>query len=95
MDFPARTDVATEPPNQLVDALGVTPTYVGKNQTDYLDELGSDQEVIDVVPDFRRLAELPMRGVIVTAVVMPTASSRYDFVSRFFLLQARVSMKTR
>ena len=91
LDFPAQPDVSVEPPLELVDALGVTPTYVGKNRTDYLVELGSEREVRQTVPNFRRLAELSMRGVIVTAVGMPAASGRYDFVSRFFAPRVGVS----
>ena len=84
MDFPSQPDVSAEPPNGLIDALGVRPTYVGKNRTDYLVELGSEREVRQTVPNFQRLSELPMRGVMVTAVGTPAASGRYDFVSRFF-----------
>ena len=84
MDFPAQPDVSVEPPAELVDALGVRPTYVGKNRTDYLVELGSEREVRETVPNFQRLAAVPMRGVMVTAVGTPAASGRYDFVSRFF-----------
>ena len=84
MDFPAQLELSVEPPAALVDALGVTPTYVGKNRTDYLVELGSEREVREIAPSFQRLAELPVRGVIVTAVGTPAASRRYDFVSRFF-----------
>ena len=91
MDFPAQPDVSVEPPLELVDALGVTPTYVGKNLTDYLVELGSEREVRQTVPNFQRLAKLSMRGVMVTAVGMPAASGRYDFVSRFFAPRVGVS----
>ena len=91
MDFPAQPDVSVEPPLELVDAPGVTPTYVGKNRTDYLVELGSEREVRQTVPNFQRLAELFMRGVMVTAVGMPAASGRYDFVSRFFAPRVGVS----
>ena len=84
MDFPAQLETSAKPPTGLVEALGVAPIYVGKNRTDYLVELSSDQEVREAAPDFRRLAEFPVRGVMVTAVGTPSASSRYDFVSRFF-----------
>lgn len=91
MDFPAQPDVSVEPPITLVDALGVRPIYVGKNETDYLVELGSEREVRETVPNFQRLSELPMRGVMVTAVAPPAASGRYDFVSRFFAPRVGVS----
>ena len=46
----------------------------------YLVELSSQSELIDLVPDMQALAEIPTRGVIVTA--LPT-SEEIDFVSRF------------
>ena len=86
MDFPAQIEAAAEAPQLLLDALGVTPSYVGRNETDYLVELGSETEVRAAAPDFRRLAELPIRGVMITAAgdASSTESTPYDFVSRFF-----------
>ncbi len=37
----------------------------------------------DIQPDFRRLAEVPVRGILVTA---PADSGEFDFVSRFLPL---------
>lgn len=71
MDFPAQAEIPTEPPAGLVEALGVTPTYVGKNRSDYLVELKSEQEVREAAPDLRRIAEFPMGGVMVTAEGAP------------------------
>jgi PhzF family phenazine biosynthesis protein len=48
---------------------------------DYLIELESEAAVRALRPDFARLADLPVRGVIVTG---PSAERGYDFVSRFF-----------
>ena len=85
LDFPTQPEVATQAPRDLVEALGVTPEYVGRNQTDYLVELASESLVREVQPDFRRLASVPMRGVMITAAGSSRAvSPRYDFVSRFF-----------
>ena len=85
MDFPAQPEVATQPPQDLVEALGVTPDYVGRNESDYLIALTSESAVRAVRPDFRRLAGVPMRGVMITAAGSSrVASPRYDFVSRFF-----------
>lgn len=91
MDFPAQPEGATQPPRDLVEALGVTPEYVGRNATDYLIELASESAVRDVQPDFRRLVGVPMRGVMITAAGSSrVASPRYDFVSRFFAPAAGV-----
>lgn len=82
LDFPAK--VATKldvTADDLIQALGATPQYVGKNQMDYLLELDSEETVRNLKPDFALLKTLPVRGVIVTS---KAASPDYDFVSRFF-----------
>jgi PhzF family phenazine biosynthesis protein len=81
MDFPAEPELPATPPPDLAKALGVTPRYVGKNRWDYLLQVDSEEAVRALKPDFRLLATIPMRGVMVTS----RADSReYDFVSRFF-----------
>jgi predicted PhzF superfamily epimerase YddE/YHI9 len=54
---------------------------------DYLVEIGTEAELMRVRPDFRKLAEAPVRGVIVTS---RSDSNAYDFVSRFFAPAAGV-----
>ncbi|HEY9625056.1 MAG TPA: PhzF family phenazine biosynthesis protein [Crinalium sp.] len=82
LNFPANRCTDTTPPPDLLDALGVRATYVGKNQFDYLVEVESDEILRHMQPDFTRLRTLPVRGVIVTSRSHDTES--YDFVSRFF-----------
>ncbi|MBI4715141.1 MAG: PhzF family phenazine biosynthesis protein [Nitrospirae bacterium] len=81
LDFPAEPETPVEPPDLLRRALGVAPEYTGKNRFDYLVLLSSEQAVRELKPDFALLAQLPARGVIVTA---PSDSPEFDFVSRFF-----------
>jgi PhzF family phenazine biosynthesis protein len=81
LDFPLKPEVPAETPAGLIEALGVAAKYVGKNQFDYLVELESEQVLRAVAPDFKRLASVPVRGVIVTS---RSADARFDFVSRFF-----------
>ena len=81
LDFPVKPEEAAEAPPALLDALGTGAKYVGRNQFDYLVEVDGDATVRALRPDFRRLASLPVRGVIVTA---GSADARFDFVSRFF-----------
>ena len=69
-------------PAELVDALGVEPVYVGKSIFDYLVEVGTEDEVRGVAPDFGLLARGPCRGVMVTS--RASRLVRFDFVSRFF-----------
>jgi predicted PhzF superfamily epimerase YddE/YHI9 len=81
MDFPREAEHSIQPPPNLVQALGTKPVYVGQSRFDYLVELPSEEAVRQVEPDFRLLATLPYRGVIVTA---RSDAPEFDFVSRFF-----------
>lgn len=81
MDFPSEPEEQATPPDDLLKALGVEPKYIGKNRFDYLIEVESEQIVRNVKPDFRLLASLPVRGVMLTSL---SNSGEYDFVSRFF-----------
>ncbi len=81
LDFPARAAAETPAPEGLVDLLGGEAVFVGKSRYDYLVELPSEAAVRGAAPDPRRLAALPVRGVMVTA---RAAAGPYDFVSRFF-----------
>jgi PhzF family phenazine biosynthesis protein len=79
LDFPAvRASPVAEDPG-LAQALGTRLLSLGRNGMDYLVEVADEATLRSLTPDFVRLAELPVRGVIVTA-----ASKQYDFVSRFF-----------
>jgi PhzF family phenazine biosynthesis protein len=81
LDFPAQAAEQAAPPPGLLAALGVTAEYVGKNRFDYLIEVKDEQVVREMRPDFRALAKVAARGIIVTC---QAASPTYDFVSRFF-----------
>ena len=79
LDFPATPEEEVIAPMGLIDALNITPVYIGKNIFDYIIEVESEEIVKSITPDFTKLMRIPMRGVIVTA-----KSTEYDFVSRFF-----------
>jgi len=81
MDFPSEAETAAEAPDRLLKALGVTPSYVGKNRFDYLVEVDSEEVVRRIAPDFTLLREVEARGIIVTSI---SSTRSYDFVSRFF-----------
>jgi PhzF family phenazine biosynthesis protein len=81
MNFPAQPEEPALPPPDVIEALGVSPLYVGKSSLDYLVEVESEEAVRAVQPDCRRLAAIPVRGFIVTS---RSHSGREDFVSRFF-----------
>ncbi len=81
MDFPATPAHAASAPDGLLEALGVSAVYVGKNRFDYLVEVESEETVRGIRPNFSQLLEVEARGIIVTS----RANTRdYDFVSRFF-----------
>ena len=81
MDFPVAKVESCAAPERLLAGLGLASAevYLG---ADYMVVLEHERQVRDLRPDFRLLAELDRRGVIVTA---PGADS--DFVSRFFAPQ--------
>jgi PhzF family phenazine biosynthesis protein len=81
MDFPAEPDEPAAVPGGLADALGAEPAYVGRNRFDYLVAVDAEATVRGLSPDFRRLGEMDVRGVIVTA---RAETDGFDFVSRFF-----------
>ncbi len=80
MDFPAAPAEEVQAPAGLVEALGVTPSWIGRNtQEDILALLADPAEVRALKPDLNALARLGGRGVCVTA-----QDTEYDLVSRFF-----------
>jgi len=82
LDFPATPEQKSDPPPNLLEALGVSlPRYVGRNKFDYIVEVGSEEEVRALNPDHARLRQIEVRGVIVTS---RASNGQYDFVSRFF-----------
>jgi PhzF family phenazine biosynthesis protein len=81
MNFPATPEEPAGAPPELIEALGVKPKYVGRSIFDYLVEVGSEEEVRSLKPDFVLLREIPIRGVVVTS---RATSPGFDFVSRFF-----------
>lgn len=81
LDFPAKPEERADPPENLLEALGVKPLYLGRNQFDYLALVDSEATVRALDPDFSLLRRVTVRGVIVTA---PATTPGYDFVSRFF-----------
>ena len=81
LDFPVMRAEPSEPPPGLIEALAVSPTYVGRNRFDYLVEVDGERTVRELTPDFALLRKIPVRGVSVTSV---SDDPRFDFVSRFF-----------
>lgn len=81
LNFPATPVHVDAAPDGLLEALGSNAVSIHKSRFDYLVELASESEVRGLTPDFARLRQVPVRGVIVTS---RSATADYDFVSRFF-----------
>ena len=81
LDFPALAVVESAPPAGLTEALGVTPTFAGQSTFDKFLVVESEQVVRSLRPDFRRLKQIDMRGVMVTSLA---DDPQIDFVSRYF-----------
>jgi predicted PhzF superfamily epimerase YddE/YHI9 len=88
LDFPSVPSSPAAPPPGLLESLGVSAKYVGRNQFDYLIEVESEEAVRRMAPDFERLSGIDVRGVIVTS---QSAAPEYDFISRFFAPRAGVN----
>jgi PhzF family phenazine biosynthesis protein len=81
LNFPATPEEPASAPLGLLEALRITPQYVGRSKFDFLLEIDSEESLRKIEPDFNLLKTLPVRGTIVTSVA---TSSPYDFISRFF-----------
>jgi PhzF family phenazine biosynthesis protein len=87
LDFPATPVEPCDAPAGLCEALGVSPTFVGRTPFNSHLVVTSPEAVRSLQPDFRRLREVPSYGVIVTAV---SGDSRFDFISRYFAPRAGI-----
>ena len=79
MDFPTDNILKSPTPRVVRNALDANILEVFKGREDYLVRLSSKEELAGLNPDFKKLAELKSRGVIVTA-----EGTEVDFVSRCF-----------
>jgi PhzF family phenazine biosynthesis protein len=83
LNLPATPSRKLSPaPRGLEKSLGAKARSVSRTESDYLLELGSEEEVRGLTPDFGALKRLGLRGAIVTA---RSSGKTYDFVSRFFV----------
>lgn len=85
LDFPALFSEPAAAPPGLAEALGAIPAAVSSSRFDCLVELESEDAVRNLRPDIQKLAQVDVRGVIVTA-----RAAEFDFVSRFFAPRAGV-----
>jgi PhzF family phenazine biosynthesis protein len=79
LDFPTDHTEQVPATEAMMDAFDIAPKEFYKGKTDFMFVYETEEEVLNVVPNFRTIASLPVRGVIITA-----PGSQVDFVSRFF-----------
>jgi len=78
LDFPSRPVAPADAPDGLTQALGKAPKEVFKAR-DYFLVYETEEEILDIAPNFSKLLEIGAHGYIVTA-----KGDSADFVSRFF-----------
>ena len=93
MDFPAAPIEEIEHPDNVISALGVRASFVGRTtggheETNTLVQVASEAVVRGACPDFAELGRTTRGGVILTA---ESDDARHDFVSRFFAPYAGVN----
>lgn len=79
LDFPIDKFQTSDTPQAFIEALGATPKETFKGLTDYMLVFDSESQIKAFEPDFRKIASVNCRGIIVTAT-----GDEVDFVSRFF-----------
>jgi PhzF family phenazine biosynthesis protein len=86
LDFPVTPVSAAPEIPGLEHALGARIEYLGRTMFDYFVQLDSADAVRSLRPDMTHLAQVPARGVVVTAA----GDGNHDFVSRFFAPQSGI-----
>jgi PhzF family phenazine biosynthesis protein len=87
LDFPADRPSLAEPSGQpaIFEGLHISPGELYRGRHDFMVVLDDQQQVEALTPDFKRLAVVEARGVVVTA-----PGKDADFVSRCFFPQSGI-----
>lgn len=72
--------------NEILEAFNSKPQLAIKGKTDYLLVFNNEEEILNLAPNFDKVAKLQARGVIATA-----RGNQTDFVSRFFAPQSGIN----
>jgi PhzF family phenazine biosynthesis protein len=86
LNFPADNLTPVPLSVELTAGFSVGPVEAFKGRSDYLLVYETEEQIRTLEPDFLKISQLPVRGVIVTARGRQT-----DFVSRFFAPQSGIS----
>ncbi|MBS1626163.1 MAG: PhzF family phenazine biosynthesis protein [Bacteroidetes bacterium] len=85
LNFPTDIYSKCDTPAALANGLGKAPIETWRGKTDYMAVYATEQDILNMHPDYTTLHQLDGRGVIVTA-----PGSDVDFVSRFFAPQSGI-----
>lgn len=86
LNFPTDRYEAVPLTEILTCGFDILPIEAYKGKTDYLLVFEQEAQIKNLQPDFGKIAQLPGRGVIVTA-----KGDKVDFVSRFFAPQSGIN----
>lgn len=81
LDFPATPVFPAKPASGLIEAIGQQPQFVGRSKFDFVLRFDSADTLRKLRPDYQKLAEIPCRGIIVTA---KSDDPQFDFLTRSF-----------
>lgn len=85
LNFPTDHLKEVEKSEELLSCFDIEPMHIYKGKTDYMMIFDTEQDVIDIKPNFDLIKAIDCRGIIVTA-----KGNSVDFVSRFFAPQSGV-----
>ncbi|MEO6000342.1 MAG: PhzF family phenazine biosynthesis protein [Chitinophagaceae bacterium] len=86
LDFPASIPaLLTDPPASILEGLKIRSDGIYKGPFDYMVVASDQAEIESLEPDFKLLATLQSRGIVVTA-----PGNEVDFVSRCFYPQSGI-----
>lgn len=85
MNFPTDDLKPVTIPNEITEALGVQPLEVFKGKDDYLAIFDNQTTIENFTPDFKKLGQLNVRGIITSA-----KGDSVDFISRCFFPAAGI-----
>jgi PhzF family phenazine biosynthesis protein len=85
LDFPADEPEEIQLSDRLLSCFDIRPKQAFQGINDYLLLFDTEEQIRNIVPDFRSIMKLGERGLIITA-----RGNESDFVSRFFAPQSGI-----
>ncbi|APG59889.1 PhzF family phenazine biosynthesis protein [Christiangramia salexigens] len=86
LNFPCDSLKEIKKTEAFNDCFNIAPQRVLKGKTDYIFVYEQEDQILNMLPNLTKIAELDARGVIITA-----PGNKSDFVSRFFAPQSGIN----